>query len=81
MPLLVAEGRYYEPEPTAAVAAGETPCLRETGLDDTQLARIHGPIGLAIGAKSPAEIALAILAQATQVLRGVPPLVAAQAAQ
>ena len=55
--------------------------LRETGLEDAQLARIHGPIGLAIGAKSPAEIALAILAQATQVLHGVPPLVAARAAQ
>ena len=54
--------------------------LRELGLDDAQLARIHGPIGLAIGAKSPAEIALAILAQATQVRHGVPPLVAADAA-
>ena len=55
--------------------------LREAGLDDAQLARIHGPIGLAIGAKSPSEIALAILAQATQVLRGVSALVAAPATQ
>ena len=55
--------------------------LREAGLDDAQLARIHWPIGLALGAKSPAEIALAILAQATQVLRGVSALVAAPATQ
>ena len=42
--------------------------LREAGFDDAALARIHGPIGLAIGAKSPAEIAVAILGQITQVL-------------
>jgi xanthine dehydrogenase accessory factor len=53
--------------------------LREAGLGDAQLARIHGPIGLAIGAKSPAEIAIAILAQMTQVLRGAPALVRAEA--
>ncbi len=46
--------------------------LRAEGLDDTQLARIHGPAGLAIGAKSPAEIAVSIVAQATQALHGAP---------
>jgi xanthine dehydrogenase accessory factor len=54
--------------------------LREIGLGDAQLARIHGPIGLAIGAKSPAEIAIAILAQMTQVLHGAPALVRAETA-
>ena len=53
--------------------------LRELGVSEDALARIHGPIGLAIGAKSPAEIAIAILAQATQALHGVPPLVKAEA--
>ena len=43
--------------------------LRALGFDEAQLARIHGPVGLAIGAKSPAEIAIATLAQITQVLR------------
>jgi xanthine dehydrogenase accessory factor len=55
--------------------------LRELGLSEDQLARIHGPIGLAIGAKSPAEIAISILAQATQALHGAAPLVKAEAAQ
>ena len=54
--------------------------LREAGLDEAALARIHGPIGLAIGAKSPSEIAISILAQMTQALHGAPPLVKAEAA-
>jgi xanthine dehydrogenase accessory factor len=44
--------------------------LAAAGLTDDQLARIHAPIGLVIGARTPAEIALAILAQITHVLRG-----------
>ena len=43
--------------------------LRTRGFDETDLARIHGPIGLAIGAKSPAEIATAITAEITSTLR------------
>lgn len=42
--------------------------LRERGFTDAELARIHGPVGLALGAKSSAEIAVSILAQITQVL-------------
>ncbi len=44
--------------------------LRLAGFEDAALARIHGPVGLAIGAKSPAEIAISILAQLTSTLRG-----------
>ncbi len=43
--------------------------LREMGFTDADLGRIHGPIGLPIGAVSPAEIAVSILAEITQVLR------------
>jgi xanthine dehydrogenase accessory factor len=43
--------------------------LRELGFGDNQLARIHAPVGLNIGAVSQAEIAVSILGQMTQVLR------------
>ncbi|WP_112606431.1 XdhC family protein [Rhizobium sp. WW22] len=50
--------------------AGRLERLRREGLSDAELARIHAPIGLAIGAASPAEIAVAILAEIIGRLRG-----------
>ena len=37
--------------------------LRAAGLSEAHLAHLHGPIGLEIGAKTPEEIALAVMAQ------------------
>lgn len=41
--------------------------LGEAGITEEQFARIHGPIGLNIGARSPAEIAISILGQIIEV--------------
>jgi xanthine dehydrogenase accessory factor len=43
--------------------------LKAQGVTDAQIARIHAPIGLAIGAVSPSEIAVSIMAQITASLR------------
>lgn len=43
--------------------------LKSDGFTPDQIARIHAPVGLDIGAKTPAEIAVSILAQITETLR------------
>jgi xanthine dehydrogenase accessory factor len=46
--------------------------LKQQGLSEVDVSRIHAPIGLDIGAVSPAEIAVAIMAQITERLREEP---------
>ena len=55
--------------------------LREEGVSEEEIARIHAPVGLPIGARAPSEIAIAIMGQITQVLRGAPVLVKQDAAR
>jgi xanthine dehydrogenase accessory factor len=46
--------------------------LAALGHDDAAMDRIHGPAGLSLGAVSPAEIAIAVMAEMTQALRQGP---------
>jgi xanthine dehydrogenase accessory factor len=44
--------------------------MKEHGFTDADLARIHAPVGLSIGAVSPGEIAVSIMAEIVSVRRG-----------
>ncbi|MFF1642001.1 XdhC family protein [Streptomyces sp. NPDC058246] len=44
--------------------------LAESGLDEAHIGRIHGPIGLDLGARTPAETALAVCAEVLAALDG-----------
>jgi len=50
--------------------AARRQALLEAGFTEVELARIHGPLGLNLGGREPAEIALAIMAEIVAVRRG-----------
>lgn len=54
---------------TAGVLEG----LRDAGFDERALARVHTPVGLSLGSRTPEEIAISILAEIVAVRRGVRP--------
>lgn len=57
------EARYVGALGSRRTHAARLSRLRESGIGEADLARIHGPIGLDLGGDTPGEIALAILAE------------------
>lgn len=55
--------------------------LKSRGFTDEQLERIHGPVGLNLGGRSPAEVAISIMAEIIAVRNGVDPSRALAAAK
>ncbi len=47
--------------------AKRLPRLKDLDLNEEQIARLHAPVGLKLGSKTPPEIAIAILAELTQI--------------
>jgi xanthine dehydrogenase accessory factor len=53
--------------------------LREAGVTEEELARVHAPIGLSIGGRTPEEVAIAIGAEIVQVANAARPAEPARA--
>ena len=71
LPLLLrSEARYAGMIGSRRTQVQRREMLRRAGVTEVELARLHGPIGLDIGAVTPEEIAIAILAEMTAVKYG-----------
>jgi xanthine dehydrogenase accessory factor len=62
--------RYIGALGSTRTHAKRVKALKEMGLTDEQLARIHAPIGLDLGAKRPEEIAISIIAEIVAAMNG-----------
>lgn len=60
---LPSAARYIGAIGSKTTTANRNERLRGQGYNEEQIARIHGPIGLQIGAREPAEIAVSIMAE------------------
>ncbi len=69
---LTSDARYVGALGSRRTNARRIERLRAAGLTEEQLARLHAPIGLDIGGRAPAEIALSILAEVTRVRHSSP---------
>jgi xanthine dehydrogenase accessory factor len=65
------DARYIGVLGSKATQAKRLEALREEGASESQLQRIHGPVGLKLGAKQPAEIAVSIIAEIIATQHGV----------
>jgi xanthine dehydrogenase accessory factor len=69
MEALVSPACYVGALGSVRTSAKRRERLPELGLTATQIGRLHAPVGLGIGSKTPPEIAVAILAELTQLRR------------
>ncbi|MFK8021012.1 MAG: XdhC family protein [Pseudomonadales bacterium] len=69
MEALISPAYYVGALGSTRTAAKRLKRLQALDLPETAIDRLHAPVGLSIGAKTPAEIAIAILAELTQLKR------------
>jgi xanthine dehydrogenase accessory factor len=67
--VLRSNARYVGALGSTRTHAARVERLRDQGFDEAAIRRIHGPVGLRIGAVTPAEIAVAILAEMVETRR------------
>ncbi|MEI7557009.1 XdhC/CoxI family protein [Candidatus Chlorohelix sp.] len=68
---LPSQARYIGAIGSRTTVAKRVDRLKKLGLTEEQISKIHGPVGIEIGAKEPAEIAVSILAEIIGVKYGV----------
>lgn len=68
---LPSPARYIGAIGSKTTTAHRNERLRKAGWPEETIARIHGPVGLSIGAKEPAEIAISIMAEILAVKYGL----------
>jgi xanthine dehydrogenase accessory factor len=68
---LPSQARYIGAIGSRTTVAKRVDRLKKLGITEEQISKIHGPVGIEIGAKEPAEIAVSILAEIIGVKYGV----------